>query len=259
MAIFERSGIQLHYEDHGTGIPVLLIHGLGSSALDWEYQLPALTGFRVIAVDLRGHGRSTRGAVPISMELFADDLAALLDHLGAEPAHVVGLSLGGGVAFQLALDRPGLVRSLTIVNSGPHAITNPLAASLLVGSRLLIIRLFGLPKLGEKVAGRLYPKPENAAQKADFIARFRGNDVDCYQRSLKALIGWSVLHRLDEIRMPVLVLTADDDYTSVRWKKRYSKRLRDTELVIVPDSRHALPMEKPAPFNAALVEFLRRR
>ena len=67
-----------------------------------------------------------------------------------------------------------------------------------------------------------------------------------------------MLDRIHEIEAPVLVLTADDDYTSVRWKKSYSKRLRNTRLVVVPDSRHALPMEKPAPFNAALVEFLRR-
>ena len=258
MAIFERDGVQLWYEVRGEGAPVLLIHGLGSSGLDWEHQIPALQGFQVINTDLRGHGRSSRGAVPISMELFAQDLAALLDHLGVESAHVVGLSLGGGVAFQIGLDRPALTRSLTIVNSGPHAITNPLAAALLVGSRLLIIRWLGLPKLGEKVAKRLFPKPENAAQRATFVERFRGNDVDCYRRSLKALIGWSVLDRIHEIEAPVLVLTADDDYTSVRWKKSYSKRLRNTRLVVVPDSRHALPMEKPAPFNAALVEFLRR-
>ena len=196
MAIFERDGVQLWYEVRGEGAPVLLIHGLGSSGLDWEHQIPALQGFQVINTDLRGHGRSSRGAVPISMELFAQDLAALLDHLGVESAHVVGLSLGGGVAFQIGLDRPALTRSLTIVNSGPHAITNPLAAALLVGSRLLIIRWLGLPKLGEKVAKRLFPKPENAAQRATFVERFRGNDVDCYRRSLKALIGWSALEEV---------------------------------------------------------------
>ncbi|MDP3856882.1 MAG: alpha/beta hydrolase [Stagnimonas sp.] len=257
MAIFERAGIQLFYEIHGEGPAVLLIHGLGSSGLDWEYQLPALRGYQVISVDLRGHGRSTRGAkIPISIELFAQDLAALLEHLGIASAHVVGLSLGGGVAFQLALDQPARVRSLSIVNSGPHAITNPFLAALVVGSRLLTIRLAGLPKLGEKVAGRLFPKPEHAHKKASFIERFAGNDVDCYRASLKALIGWSVQHRLSEITAPVLVLTADQDYTSVKWKRAYTARLRNAQLVVVPDSRHALPMENPEPFNAALLGFL---
>lgn len=258
MAIFERSGIELFYEIHGEGPALLLIHGLGSSGLDWEYQLPALKGFKVINIDLRGHGRSTRGHIPIRIELFAQDLAALLDHLQIASAHVVGLSLGGGVAFQLALDRPALVRSLTIVNSGPHAITNPFLAALVVGSRLLTIRLVGLPKLGEKVAGKLFPKPEHAQKKATFVERFRSNDVDCYRASLKALIGWSVQHRLAEIAMPVLVITADQDYTSVKWKQAYTARLPNAQLVVVPDSRHALPIENPEPFNTALVEFLRR-
>lgn len=259
MAIFERDGIRLFHEIHGEGPAVLLIHGLGSSSLDWEYQLPALRGFRVINVDLRGHGRSSRGAIPISIPLFAQDLAALLVHLGIESAHVVGLSLGGGVAFQLALDQPQRVKSLTIVNSGPHAITNPLAAALVVGSRLLLIRLVGLPKLGEKVAGKLFPNPEHAQKKTTFVERFAGNDVDCYRASLKALIGWSVQHRLSEITQPVLVLTADQDYTSVQWKQAYVNKLTNAELVVIPDSRHAMPIENPAPFNAALIAFLQRQ
>lgn len=259
MATFERDGIELWYEIHGEGPPLLLIHGLGSSGLDWEHQLPALQGFRTVVVDLRGHGRSTRGDIAFSLPLFAADLAALLGHLGIESAHVVGLSLGGGIAFQLALDHPARVRSLGIVNSGPQGITNPLAAVLLVGMRLLTIRLMGLPRLGEKVADKLFPHAEHAQRKATFVERFAGNDPLCYRRALQSLVGWSVLGRLAEIQVPVLVVTADQDYTPVKWKEGYCRKLAHAELVVVPDSRHALPIEKPEAFNPVLVEFLRRQ
>src|SRR5579859_4812705 len=92
-------GVDIHYESTGTGPAVLLLHGLGSSGRDWEYQIPSLTGYRVIAPDLRGHGRSSKPGGRYSIAGFAADMAGLLRALGARPAHVVGLSLGGAVAF----------------------------------------------------------------------------------------------------------------------------------------------------------------
>lgn len=258
MAIFEREGVKLWYESHGEGPAVLLIHGLGSSGRDWEPQLPALRDFRVVTVDLRGHGRSSRAPVPISIAHFSADLSALLAHLGIDSAHVVGLSLGGGVAFQLALDDPDRVRTLTIVNSGPEAITGRLTALLVVGSRLLTIRLLGLPKLGEKVASKLFPKAADAGKLATFVERFRDNDVDSYRASLKTLVGWTVRDRLAELHMPVLIVSADQDYTPVSWKEGYAAQIRDARLVIVPDSRHALPVERPEAFNDVLTDFLGR-
>ncbi|HEY1076614.1 MAG TPA: alpha/beta hydrolase [Fontimonas sp.] len=256
MATFSNGDATLYYEVHGEGRPVVLIHGLGSSAMDWEYQLPALRHYKVIAVDLRGHGRSSRAPVPISMSLFADDIAALLRHLQIDAAHIVGLSLGGGIAFQFALDHPQAVRSMVIVNSGPHAVLETFASRLVIRLRFVIIRLFGLPRLAKVVARKLFPKPEHAQKMQMFVERFGGNDVDSYRASLRALLGWSVQHRLGEIAAPTLVLTADQDYTPVRWKEDYVARMPRATLRVIADSHHALPVENPQPFNAALVEFL---
>lgn len=256
MPILQTSGIQLHYDVHGQGTPVVLIHGLGSSALDWEYQLPALQGYQVITLDLRGHGRSSRAPIPFSMPLFAQDIADLLKHLGLASAHIVGLSLGGGIAFQLALDHPERVRSLVIVNSGPHAVLDSWIARLAINLRFLTIRLFGLPKLAEMVASKLFPKPEHAEKMRVFVERFRNNDADSYRAALKALLGWSVRDRLASIRCPVLALTADQDYTPVSWKQEYLEHLAQGSLVVIPDSRHAMPIENPEPFNRELLKFL---
>ncbi|HKY92273.1 MAG TPA: alpha/beta hydrolase [Nevskiaceae bacterium] len=256
MPIFRSGDADLHYETWGSGPPVLLIHGLGSCLQDWEHQLEALRAYRVIAFDLRGHGRSTRGPGPYRIRQFADDAAALLAHLGVESAHVVGLSLGGGVAFQLALDHPACVRSMTIVNSGPHAVQTTFAEHFAIQSRFLILRLFGLPQLGRVVSGKLFPLAEQAPLRKTFEERFAGNDKASYRAALRALIGWSVQDRLREIACPTLILTADQDYTPVSWKESYVRLIGDARLVVIPDTHHALPMEAPGPFNAALVAFL---
>src|SRR5687768_7099099 len=96
------------------GPPVLLLHGLGSSAADWAWQAPVLEpGYRVVAVDLPGHGASPLPSTAVTIEQMADEVTALLASLHDAPAHVVGLSLGACVALRMALQAPARVRSLT--------------------------------------------------------------------------------------------------------------------------------------------------
>ncbi len=249
------NNVRLHYLAEGRGPPLLFIHGLGGSHQDWEAQTAEFAKrYRVLAPDLRGHGQSDKPTGAYSMAMFAADMAALLKAEGVSQAHVVGLSLGGGVAFQLALDHPQLVRTLTIVNSGPHAVMETFAAKFAIRLRFVIIRLFGLQKLGEIVAKKLFAGQD--ALRQTFIERFRVNQPGPYQASLRAFIGWSVMNRLGEIRCPLLALTADQDYTPVVYKQHYVDQIKNAQLVVVPDSRHALPMEKPEDFNRALAKFL---
>ncbi|MCA9958095.1 MAG: alpha/beta fold hydrolase, partial [Anaerolineales bacterium] len=103
--------IQLYYEIHGTGEPVLLLHGLGSSVEDWELQLPLFSQkYQVVVVDVRGHGRSGKPSGPYSVPQFAADITAFIEQLGLAPLHMLGLSMGGMIAFQTAVDRPDLLR-----------------------------------------------------------------------------------------------------------------------------------------------------
>ncbi len=251
------NGITLHYEVQGTGEPLLLVHGLGSSAQDWEEQFAFFAkSHRVIAVDLRGHGRSAKPQGPYSIAGFSDDVAALLHQLQASAAHVVGISMGGAVAFQLALDHPGLVRTLTIVNSGPELILRTLAERTAIGLRFAIVRLFGLPPLGRMISKRLFPDPAHEELRRTFAERLASNQTAAYLASLRALVGWSVSARIGEIRCPVLVVTADQDYTPVSLKEAYVAQLADARLCVIPDSHHALPMERPAAFNQVLAGFL---
>ncbi|HEY6825415.1 MAG TPA: alpha/beta hydrolase [Gemmatimonadaceae bacterium] len=114
----EVNGIRLYYEIHGEGQPLVLLHG-GLGAIEmFGWNLPALAAKRqVIGVDLQGHGRTADIDRPLSVEYMADDIAALLRHLEIDRVDVVGYSLGGGVAMQLAVRYPEVVNKLVIVST----------------------------------------------------------------------------------------------------------------------------------------------
>ena len=119
------NGVSLHYEERGSGAPILCVHGTGSSALVWAPAIPELARFgRVISYDRRGFARSERPDpyLPTSVAEHADDAAALLDALGATPAVVIGRSYGGSVAIDLALRYPKHVRALVLLEGVPESL-----------------------------------------------------------------------------------------------------------------------------------------
>ena len=249
--------IDLYYEATGQGQPVLLIHGLGSSTRDWAEQVAFFSKhYQVVVFDLRGHGKSDKPSGPYSIPLFAADTTELITALGIAPAHVVGISLGGMIALQLAVSAPNLVRSLVIVNSGPEFIVRTFKERLQVFQRLLIVRLLGMRKMGEVLSKRLLPKPEQEELRRTFIERWAENDVRAYVDAMRAIVGWSVTEHLDSIRCPTLVIAADEDYTPVALKETYVAKMPRAKLVVIHNSRHATPVDQPEQFNQALMAFL---
>jgi pimeloyl-ACP methyl ester carboxylesterase len=249
--------INLYYESIGQGECLLFIHGLGSSSRDWELQVPFFTErYRVITVDVRGHGQSDKPAGPYNVAQFAGDIAILLQELGESSAHVIGVSMGGIIAFQLAVDYPDLVKSMVIVNSAPALIPRTLQERFAVFQRFLILRFMNTRKMGEVLAARLFIKEEQEEIRREFVARWAENDKSAYTAALRALVGWSVLDRIGEIDVPVLVVAADEDYTPVADKEAYVGMLPNARLLVIEDSRHATPVEHPELFNEIVLEFL---
>src|SRR5438270_4026298 len=114
----EVNGINLYYEIHGAGRPLIVLHGgLGSGEMFGPVLLALSERHRVIAVDLQGHGRTADIDRPIDVRLMADDIAALIDHLGLDTPDLVGYSLGGGVALQTAVKHPAKIRRLVVVSA----------------------------------------------------------------------------------------------------------------------------------------------
>jgi pimeloyl-ACP methyl ester carboxylesterase len=251
--------IEMYYEISGQGDPLIFIHGLGSSARDWEFQVPKFTEvYQVVTVDLRGHGRSESPKGPYTIALFALDVAALVRELFRKPVHVVGLSMGSAVAWHLALDYPEVVRTLVLTNMSAEVPVKTWAMRLAFYSRVMIVRMLGMHMMGRVLAPRLFPEPGQTDLRRKMIERWGQNNKEGYMNSLYALKNWGIMDRLEEIQCPVLVMSADQDYSPLDHKKEYTRRMPQAELVVIQKARHALPLEKPEAFNAAVLNFLAR-
>jgi len=261
MPIIEASDIQTYYEVAGHGEPVLFIHGLGATTTSWALQVPAFSGhYRVIAYDLRGHGRTSHPPGPYSIPQFAGDAAALLQALGCGPTHVVGLSLGGAIAFELALQRPDMVRTLTVVNSAPGLelphLSDRLRWAAFVASRWLVGHTLSMRQQGVMLGRRLFPRPDQVGLRRIFAEEFARNDRQAYNASARALLNWNAMDRIGDIRCPTLIVSADHDYTPVALKAAYVAGMPNAVLQVIPDSRHATTIDQAERFNALLAEFL---
>jgi pimeloyl-ACP methyl ester carboxylesterase len=249
--------LNLYFEALGSGEPLVFLHGLGSSTRDWERQVAFFSPFfQVITYDNRGHGKTDRPKGPYSIPLFARDAAAFLRAVGAVPAHIVGLSMGGMTAFQLAVDEPDLVKSLTVVNSGPALPLTTARERRMFFLRRLVVRFLGMRKMGTMLADMLLPEPDQKDLHDTMIARWTGNDRKAYLASLKALSGWSVADRIGGIRCPVLVVSADRDYTPVSLKESYARQIPGAQVAVIRNSRHLTPVDQPEAFNEVLLGFL---
>lgn len=257
MARFEHAHARLDYTLHGAGRPLVLVHGLGSSARDWEYQVPVFAEhYQVITLDLRGHGLSERPRERYSIKGFTADLCALLDFLETGPVHFVGLSMGGMIGFQLAVDRPDLLRSLCIVNSGPEVKVRSAGDYWQWFKRWSVARLLSMRTIGKALGKSLFPKPEQASLRKEMQERWAGNDKHAYLASFNAIVNWGVREHLPGIRCPTLIVSADHDYTPVALKQEYCEELPLARLVVIEDSRHATPLDQPEAFNGVLLDFL---
>ncbi|MDD0977669.1 alpha/beta fold hydrolase [Pseudomonas fontis] len=257
MAYFEHEGCSLHYEEYGQGEPLVLLHGLGSSCQDWEMQIAELARhYRLILMDIRGHGRSDKPRERYSIPGFSADLMALLEHLQTGPVHLVGLSMGGMVGFQFAVDHPEWLRSLCIVNSAPEVKVRSRDDYWQWAKRWTLARVLSLSTIGKGLAARLFPKPEQAELRRKMAERWARNDKRAYLASFDAIVGWGVEERLGRITCPTLVISADHDYTPVKLKERYVSLIPHARLAIIDDSRHATPLDQPQRFNQTLLQFL---
>jgi pimeloyl-ACP methyl ester carboxylesterase len=257
MSFAHLKDLNLHYLQHGRGDPILLLHGLGSSSYDWEFQVPAFSKhFRVIAPCLRGFGDSDKPAGPYSIQLFASDMLALLDHLGIERCHVMGFSMGGAIAFQMAIDQPHRLSSLIVVNSQPSFELDHWRKHLMVITRIGMASVFGLERMTRYVAKRLFPRPDQAHLRERMLERQAKNQKASYLAALQALAGWSVKDRIHELFVPTLIIAGEHDYSPLAEKQGYVQLIPNARLEVIKDSRHGTPFEKPDEVNRAVLDFL---
>lgn len=248
------NGIELHYDRVGSGSPVLLLHGLGSSARDWENQVDHFASSHDLVIpDLRGHGRSSKPAGPYSIESFSSDVAGLIEQLDLAPLPIVGISLGGMVGFQLAADRPDLVSRLVAVNALPAFEMTRISQRIQVGLRKVITRRLSMERIGQVLSKRLFPDPGMEAQRAKMVQRWSENDKSAYEATFKAILGWpGVKQAMADTQIPITIINSELDYLAPDDKKPYIDAIATADSVVISGAHHGVPMEYPDRFNTEL-------
>jgi len=271
------NGIVTFYEDARpqgrVDVPaVVLIHGYSVDLRLWDDTVPALleAGFRVIRYDVRGHGRSLVPPRGYDFPTYASDLAELLDRLNVDrpiseelavkDAHLVGLSMGGGIALQFALEQPQRVRSLTLVDSALPGFTYSPQFTAHIEELVGTARRLG-PRAALEQVWLPHPIfdgvrrfPERFARLREMVLAFPGRDLLAEPSPPPPV---QAVERLAEIRAPTLVLVGELDLPDFHLAAQVlATNLPRARLQVLPDCGHVPPLERPQEFNRALVEFL---
>jgi pimeloyl-ACP methyl ester carboxylesterase len=252
---------QIYYEIHNSSDNadpgVLFLHGLGSCSEDWGLQIPVVNGrYLILTLDLPGHGRSSQPEGWPSIEDMALQIASVVKEHVELPVHVVGLSLGGAVAMQLALDHPEAVRSLTLVNTFAklHSGSSGFFRKLV---RIAFVVLGRMDQVGRWVAAGLFPEPDQELLRQAAAERIASNPSGAYLRSIWAATRFDIRDRLHEINTPTLIVAGEIDQTiSMEAKRELADNIPGANLVVIPDSGHATPLDAVEEFNRTMLEFL---
>ncbi|MFH1523890.1 MAG: alpha/beta fold hydrolase [Chloroflexota bacterium] len=252
----------LHFLDpNPSGNPaVLLLHGLGADGSSWTLQLPALTaaGFRPIAPDAPGFGGSPYDGHGWSIRRVAAQMAELLDELKTGPVHVVGLSMGGVMAQQFALDFPHLTRRLILVSTFSVLRPENLGGWWYFIRRTAAVLTFGLEAQARIVAQRVFPDPRNVSLREMLIENISHADPRAYRKAMGSLGLFDSMKRLGEIKAPTLVVTGAQDTTVTPARQRLLvDGIPGARQVVVPQAGHAVPVDQADVFNREMLDFLR--
>jgi pimeloyl-ACP methyl ester carboxylesterase len=258
MPTFYHDGVPMHYQMRGSGEPVVLIHGLGCSGADWTLQISALERhFCLIVPDLPGSGASPPPRGRLSIAGYAAALWSLLDTLDVPAASLVGFSMGGAVALEMALQWPGRAPRLALINTlaayGDHWRKWTYARS--SGA---LVRLVGMRRAARVWATGLFPDPWQQSIRDRATTAVAAVPADSYLAMSGALERWTATERLEGVTSRTLVIAAEFDHTPLAEKRALAARLRAT-LLIVRGSRHGTPFDSSVATNTGLIGLLSDR
>lgn len=257
------NGVDLHYEETGYGERTLLFaHGLLCSSAMFRRQMDLLgRRYRCIAFDFRCHGGSAAPPGECGIGTLCDDVAELIRLLVGAPCDYLGHSMGGFVGLNLALRRPDLVRSLTLINTTAEAETR----FNVVKYRTLafLARRLGLgvatgPVMGSLFGSRFRADPSNAAVCEEWRGRLRANDLAGILRAVEGVVRRTgILDRLDWLEVPTLIVAgADDVVTRPVHSRRMHEHIRGAGLHVLPGIGHFSPVEAPELVGSLIERFL---
>jgi 3-oxoadipate enol-lactonase len=253
--------LRIHFEDfHPQGYPpVLFLHGLGATAESWSLQVPSFSsaGFRLLVPDIRAFGRSTYPGGSMFVAELARDMVSLLQFACVDRAHVVGISMGGAIALQLALDYPHLVHKLVLVNTFSHLRPQKASVWAYFALRFVLIHTTGMAFQAKAVAKRVFPRPDQAELRRLLCNQILQADPAGYRAAMRALARFDVRERLAQLSLPVLVITGERDTTVPPASQRdLANRIPNARQIVISQAGHAASVDCPEEFNRSVIHFL---
>lgn len=233
--------VELYYEDRGAGTPLLLLHGGFGHTGSWQHQAAAFAaaGYRVVAVDSRGQGRSTLGENTLGYARMADDVLGVMDYLGLERAHVIGWSDGGNIGLEIAMRHPERLRKLVAfgANYRVDGVREDVGES---------PRFTAYLEQARRDYAALSPQPERWDELVTRISAMWAGEPDHADAALRA------------IGVPVLVLHGETEEAIVdTHAAALAELIPGARFVTLPGTGHFALWEQPAAFNRVVLDFLR--
>jgi 3-oxoadipate enol-lactonase len=248
--------MSFYYVEAGEGPPLVLLHPAPFDHGIWVYQLLLLSrDFRVIAIDQRCFGRSSKPETPFALTAYAEDLVGVLDALRIDSIDVIGMSLGGIVAQFLALDQPERVRRMVLVSTTASTARADYLRDRIQGFQTQgisgycreAIETFFRPDFRASVLGQSLI--ESFARHTSSIT------LPSLMRFYEALIDVDITQRLRDIRAPVLVVVGSEDFTRDQ-SHQLATGIPGARLAVVPECGRCVPIEAPGQFNRLVQDFL---
>jgi len=259
MPFTENQGARIYWDEQGSGEPVLLIMGLGYPSVMWFRTRPLLaTRYQTIALDNRGVGLSDMPPGPYSIALMASDAAAVLDASGCESAHVYGVSMGGMIAQEFALQYPKRVRSLVLgctYTGGPNVVRAEQAVTDFMTARAKLD-----PDTAVEASIPYIYDPHTPRELIDEDCVLRKKwmpKAEAYFAQLQGIMAWESYSRLDQIKVPTLVIHGESDrLIPIGNGELIANRIAGAKFVRLPQAGHIFSTDQIEPAQSALLEFL---
>ncbi|MFO7570881.1 MAG: alpha/beta fold hydrolase [Smithellaceae bacterium] len=258
------NGIQIYYEEHGQGEPLVLINGLAFPMDLWFAQIEALSkDFRVIALDNRGIGRSDKPDCPYSVAMMASDTVALLSKLGIGKAHIAGLSMGGFIGQEISLSYPERVNKLVLMatcmgGSRAGALGSPFwekAAAAIAGKSAREAYRIDLTLMSSPGFAEAHP---DLMDQAVALRMKNPQPLHAFLRQLNACQIFDVTSRAEKIFQPTLIILGQDDpLFPMPLADDFRKALPAAKMLVYENCGHAILLEKPDQLSADIREFLK--
>lgn len=266
MPQLQSNGINIYYEEQGSGEPLLLVMGFTVSVVGWHWNTPLFAkSFRTVAFDNRGVGRSDKPDVPYSMAMFADDTAGVLDALNIERAHVFGISMGGMIAQEFALRYPQRVKTLILGCTncgGPNAVLSkdPDVLNMLGNIASVDVQQAALIMTKVAVTPWFMQKRMDILLELNQLSAQHPTPKHGMVQQMQAIAGHDTYDRLPQITMPTLVITGKEDgLVPPENSVTLAQRIPNADLTLLANASHLFNIELPEATVDTVTRFIQRR